>query len=661
MWTIDYNGTEKSLEQWGLCAMRRRDAAQTVDQVSFRADRARADAYAVFPYGAWLSIYRNRTLSNGVYSGGNRWFYGLVVKTPRSGTAQSESLSYQLVGPWHYFERNIFEQDWLMWNGTANVNIKNSHIFLNVKLVDGALEYATTSEQIAEAVNHAIALGAPVQLGTLPTGITVPVDEVREIAIAEVIRKQLRWHPDAVPWFDYSTTPPTFHIAQRTALPAASFTIATRPLSEFTVDRRDDLVVPAVCLKYEILSESDGEQHLSVLTDYWPTNATGNQLNTFKSTIDLRGFSSNSVSAAIETAAIDLANIAWWQSHVAHLVSTNTRISNLKLISNSGRALPAADYPRELTRGQMADWMGYTAAKEKVTAVVEYTSEDLETGGKHTVRQNLSANIIATDAPAGAHTYSTLATFTDGDPVPSGIAKALYDALSAVQYSGAIKLGEVEVDTAMRALGLTDRNGLGLVVNLTGGSDAGAEWATMRAMVQQMDQDVDLGETVLTFGPPTHLGIRDLIALLQVTRRRMIYTNPAARGGTLSGGSTVQLGKDVAATNTDGGGLTSSYQKIADAGAGYITTDPKTGDTKTATHEMGYGTTKAVRTVTADAARSKMTAGDAVLDLNTADCAGWDKVKRELKVREVDFCKDGVLMKILGVFSEPYDAPPPTT
>jgi hypothetical protein len=531
----------------------------------------------------------------------------------------------------------------------------------------GVLGYATTAQQITEALEHSIAAGDPIQIGTAgdpplitsPIGITVPIDEVRDITIAEVIRKELRWHPDAVTWFDYSTSPPTLHIAQRPALPAATFNISTKPLSAVNIDRRDDLVLDAVMLKFEILSEPGGVQHQYIQTDYFPAESTA--LGVFKATIDLKGFSSSYITGDIECAAIDVSSLAWWRSHFSYLAEDNSRLLSLELVSAGGRPAGSEDYPSELTRGQLAEWMEYGGRQEKLMAIVTMEVEDPTTHAKEKRTQNISLDITATDAPAGTHHLTTLASYTAGDPVPVGLAEAFYNALKDVQYSGSVELTEQEVDTALRAQDITDRTGVGLVFNLTGGAGAGAEWATMRAMVQEANFDVDTGRTVFTFGPPRHLGIDDMIELLMVTRRRMIYTNPAARGGTISGGSQIQLGKDLAATNTDGGAAAPQYQKVSGGGGAYIETDP-VGDKPTApvpSHKMVVGDTVSQTTVSATAARSKLTLGDAIIDHNTADCVGWDKIKREIKIREIDFCKGDVLMKILVDCSEPYAAPPP--
>lgn len=48
--------------------------------------------------------------------------------------------------------------------------------------------------------------------------------------------------------------------------------------------------------------------------------------------------------------------------------------------------------------------------------------------------------------------------------------------------------------------------------------------AAMDAVVQSIDEDVDLGTSRISFGPPQHLGPRDMLELLRVNRFRLRIT-----------------------------------------------------------------------------------------------------------------------------------------
>ena len=72
---------------------------------------------------------------------------------------------------------------------------------------------------------------------------------------------------------------------------------------------------------------------------------------------------------------------------------------------------------------------------------------------------------------AETQTYSRLTSETAAEPVPEGLAQALYAAVSVLQYDGVLELTEQECS----GLGAP-----GLLLNLSGGR---AEWATMAVEV----------------------------------------------------------------------------------------------------------------------------------------------------------------------------------
>ncbi len=69
-WTmVDANGVEKSMADWGLCAVTRERVNQAPDVVTFRAEAALSDADPVFAHGSVVRLKRD----------GVEWFYGRVV------------------------------------------------------------------------------------------------------------------------------------------------------------------------------------------------------------------------------------------------------------------------------------------------------------------------------------------------------------------------------------------------------------------------------------------------------------------------------------------------------------------------------------------------------------------------------------------------------
>src|SRR5712692_2660279 len=196
-WTLLYGGAEKSFADWGLSQLTRSLVSQDADKASFVADGAAIDSAQQFDSGSTVVIKKD----------GIQWFVGRVITIPRQGSGRAESLKYELAGPWYYLQQIIYQQTWVSYlTNQKQPSQFTSHLLLNVNPANGQI--VTTSAQILAALNYALAqLGAPApfQIGAITPALFPALDEVRDMTCAEVIRKQLRWHPDAVTWFDYTT------------------------------------------------------------------------------------------------------------------------------------------------------------------------------------------------------------------------------------------------------------------------------------------------------------------------------------------------------------------------------------------------------------------------------------------------------------------------
>ncbi|MEM8826495.1 MAG: hypothetical protein AAGD40_06170, partial [Pseudomonadota bacterium] len=74
-----------------------------------------------------------------------------------------------------------------------------------------------------------------------------------------VIRKMLRWTPDAVAYFDYASSPPTLHIRRRASLTAQAVDLAAGAVESVRLAPRHDLRRSVVVLKYERTDTVDGD------------------------------------------------------------------------------------------------------------------------------------------------------------------------------------------------------------------------------------------------------------------------------------------------------------------------------------------------------------------------------------------------------------------
>ena len=527
-WTLTGSGAAQSGAALGISQITRRRTSQAIDTCVILADGRAMDAPPLFPVNSTVTIAQS----------GVPWFVGRVTSVPATGTARAESQRYELSGPWWYLEKLVCRQEWKFRGGTLTSRV--SRLILGQALDGSRL---TTGQVIAETLQYAIDCGAPLQIGTIDPALAAPLDEVKDVTCAEVIRKMLRWHPDCVCWFDYATTGgPTFHCRARSSLPAATLTVGQPPLSAvYGIAARPDFVAPAVVIHYEITSRVNGSTQTDVVTDAAPPEATGGEFGAVVLTVPLHGPTVKTIEQRVVTRPIldelgdpDLKDYLLSRyAGLARLVDNpmvgddGIAITDIARVRTDGATEPDPDNPggtrpvaantdlgNELVEGSVTDWMRRSDAvhTERQRIQFRYTADYGDGSDPATVCGPFAASfdVMATDAgnpAAGSRTYQLIASASGGDTVPTGLASSYLAALSALQHSGRIELVEAEAGGAA---------GMGTVLNLAGAAETA--WATMRALVVEEEIEVATGTTRITFGPAGHLSPADLTALLQVTR-----------------------------------------------------------------------------------------------------------------------------------------------
>lgn len=580
VWELEYAGTRKTCAEWGIEDLQFTFTSQFTDSVVFALPTVAFDADRVFAYGSTLRFFKEDV----------QWFVGRVIKPRLVGTSQREHQEYTAVGPWYLLEQSVFEQAWGYWvNGNNQLQTNfTSHLVLN-GTADG-VSLINTGTQIRSALQWFLDVNVGAfTIGSVTPAILPPVDEVRDLAVAEVIRKELRWHQDAVGWFDHSTAAPTFNCKLYSELEAVTLKIppasteAEANVDEVVLESREDLIRPAVVIKYEVRATINGQERLSVLVDAWPLSATGRELGALVATVDLQGAKITTIEAEIASRTIpddleDAGSLDWWKTQIPELAvpeAIDVQILDADRLwidddgigrqfsQNGGVDGLPVKLPYELMRGQVADWMvnaGAAAQKERITIKVSFSRYDADpttdTNAKRraSLEKVFTKDITTTTVPTGVYTGPRRIE-QRADPVPVGLAKALHDAMQILHYSGSFKLVEEEVSGLVRP---------GKVINLQG---ARAEWATMKAMVQQVTEVAATGVTTVTVGPAEKLGISDLIELLRVNRGRFRYGTPGAQAdGLLSDGGGGALGKQTPNSDRAPGSSIYSYLTIESNG-----------------------------------------------------------------------------------------------
>jgi hypothetical protein len=536
VWTIrDADGVEKAVADWGLCAVTRERINQAPDLVTFRAEGTPSDADPIFAYGSTIQLFCDEA----------PWFYGRVVQVPGRATGKLEEQLYRVAGPWWYLENLVFQQTWQVTDGTDLTLIPTNKSRLVLSQAADGTKFATGAA-IAEVLAYATARGVPITVGTITPNAIVPYAEALDRSCAEVIRNFLRWTPDAMAAFDYTTTPyPTLSIHLRADAGTISLPSFGAPISGLELTPRYDLQVPAVVLKFEQTNDIDNDTFTSLIVQSAPTTATGDEFGALVMTFDLAGARATYHHQPVVTAPIPPSDstpgvVDWWKEKFAWLNDFDD--SDLSVVPGTQAVvidnpaeypgLTAADVPNELLHGSVSAWMNLNAAPLLVSATLQYsgtaTDESNEVFGG-TNERVVYTRVMGTNAET--QTYARLTSETEAEPVPEGLAAAIFAATGVLQYDGVIELTEQEC---------SGTGAPGLLLNLTGGR---ADWATMAAQIQRVEENIDLGQTRIVVGPAKHLGQTDIVAWLRANRERRLSFRVGERtSGSGSGNAAKVLG-----------------------------------------------------------------------------------------------------------------------
>lgn len=167
-------------------------------------------------------------------TGATRYFRGWVTE------ARATNYGVQVVaqGPWMWLEKIDITTSLSSFSST---DTRPTIIF----------NEATVTSNVTALLNRAIALGAPVAIGTIASTFTIPKLQLSMMTCADVLAELMRWVPDCVGWWDYSGSgTPTFNLSRRSGMSATTYTVGTSPLVDFDLTGRPDLTPARVEVKY---------------------------------------------------------------------------------------------------------------------------------------------------------------------------------------------------------------------------------------------------------------------------------------------------------------------------------------------------------------------------------------------------------------------------
>jgi len=600
MITLEYSGTEKALWDWGFsldsASLALRNLASSIFSV-VRLGDAITDA-AVFPYRGKVVIRSGRSGSGTSWSGGIVDFIGYRQLHLVASSGASLGVRYSFADAWHFLEATPYQQFYASRNvdGTVLAYKAVPELMLFTYL-DGSnvLQHYDSGQQIAAVLQFVIdafaaqSMAQPFIIGTIDPALDLPSYQTRQVMCAAVIKKCLELSPDVNLVVDYTTSvtgvpTPTFHFRARASQTPLSLALHNGTNhSSIQIEARDDLTPRAVVIWYKITGSDTGQQWVVYLFDKYGPNGQSNAsdpaygLDVLTQFIDLQGQQTVSVTADIVTETVEATNatdatrLAWWKKKCPKLASDKVRSASLVIPAasvtvkdQSGSTVSLATYPRELKEGPLPSWTGKTVQEVTIIGKVSYdiyTSSGGAAGAgvagllmtKH-VEEEVAVKIQITDATTT--TYSVLAESIPGEDVPgltgitagvgtftNGLAKDIYTSLATVQYEGQ----DVRVESEPTAL-ISFAN----VLNLTGGL---AAWSTMNAQLQTISKHYGTGHTEVSFGPPAHNSAGQMFELMQYSRPRFVWYNPALRetANYGTGGAAVEAGGKTPAENTSAG------------------------------------------------------------------------------------------------------------
>jgi hypothetical protein len=442
-------------------------------------------------------------------------FQGEAKLTQGEAEGGPEKNIVRILGPWADLER-------LTWRSGSDVR-------LNFPADPESLTAVSLDAAVETVLTGAIALGARFTIGSVDLDGEIPAVQFDNTTCAAILVALLRWSPGAVTWFDYDTGGlPALHIIAAANLTPFSLTAAG--CKGLRVAPRTDFRVPGVRLVFrKKIQTTYGEAEGTELD----ASGTPDAIGGFVSALDLNParaqFSLQKNRLIVSAAAADSGD--WWRAlgatstgdpvtdsatgdvSLTHYVTAgqleNWMLNEIDGVANTdpygcegplastpaapptaGQAFAGTEPPLHTTNAQ-----SYKVAKRKFTA-------SFADGRTWTIELPMTS--LAT---SGTYYRETLTAWDPGEVVPTGLAAALYAAVSRLAYSGSFHLVQDECTP------LTHLPGLAFSISDTA-------WSTMAAPIHAVGHDIAAGRTEMEFGPSEYLGAADLLELFRASKAK---------------------------------------------------------------------------------------------------------------------------------------------
>lgn len=472
----------------------------------------------------------------------------------RAGRGDDATDTVVVKGPWDKMARLVYRQNWKVSNGYK----KSSRIVLNQHQSGSA---QNLNSELAEiAADAASACGY--SLGTVSVSSQhLPFDEVRDLTIADAIRRELRFFPRTVARFDYSQTTPALSIVRIAKNGSDAAYVASVPKA---ARQKRYTANPVTGVDIEIETVGDGYRDISHQT---AGNTSAGNPNCLYATIQLAGATSSIVTQSFESVTEDipsnLSDQAWWMAkhpRLRGLATAQVAISD-GARSDSGESV---QYPRlaSATAGEI-EAAGLKCRVVEFTCKATITTDD-------DVESDilLSMKFLTTNATTKTYTWIVSSSATAGGTCPSGLAAAIL-----ADRSGSLVAERMTIRLGSSLPQLGD-----LCDDLP---------------LQSFEVDCTALTAELEFGAPEHLAPEDMASLLSGFRNKRRPTVSVSRAtGKVS---------DLAAASEPGAIMpiwTSEWApgKKSKTTIGSSAASPSTGSISLDSGQIEQGDTAAVKT-----------------------------------------------------------------
>jgi len=547
VWKLKINGVESELNALGIQQFDLVLMNLGEDTLRLNEKKVALNTSPVMGYGDTVQLIQDTTIR----------FIGTCTNNPRVGMpGQLEARTYTCKNIIWDLNRIIYEQDW-------HEDEDNTYFKGRVKLgKDVDDQRVTVNVALGDVVGYAQNAGLSFSVNYPGIGTIPPDSEFVDITCFEAIRHLLNWAPSVATSVDYSTGTPIINFVKRASATSATFT-ATE-LQALSVSPRNDLLLDGVVINYEIGNNVDGEFFTKTQQD---TAGDTEGLNVLRQTLELYGVEASSTEQEVEVVTSTMPATpgkTFFERFIPGL-------SDITDISITDQANTSA-LPRILENGSVPEWTGRVAEEAVVTAKVSGKYKGTAIDG-----ETIAVNITLTDAESKKYSQVTSASYTPPEDIPTGLADALLDERSLLQYVGSISMVAKEPDWTANTSMVCNMEPGGVAESWDDAEawDDAIQWLDTIDGFSGFDQinavinSVRISHvpgrssTTVQFGPPQHLGPQDIIEMARATRNRSpsVWSRKEPASG--SSGA-VSMGGATANQNGNmmgGGGLPSSDGK----------------------------------------------------------------------------------------------------